>query len=94
MSNTGFVNFLLTKEWCENPPGTVVDVDPERAKWMAENGYGRRADPAAELPEIPRPVEVVAAEKEQAEAEAEYDDGYGDDDPDYDPIPYDPEKEV
>lgn len=35
----GLVGIKLAKEWCGNPIGASVRVDPLRAKWMRANGY-------------------------------------------------------
>jgi hypothetical protein len=35
----GFVKVVLGKDWGESKTGDVVWVDPERKKWLQENGF-------------------------------------------------------
>lgn len=53
--NDGLVNIKLAKEWCGNPIGASVRVDPLRAKWMRSNGYEEAVDVSIKdtRPELP-----------------------------------------
>jgi len=49
----GLEEILLSREWCDHPPGEVVRVDPVRAAWMRENGYEAAPQEAEEASSAP-----------------------------------------
>lgn len=90
---TGFVKVNLAKEWCGHAFGDEVEVDPERAEWMRENGFLMTEEAVAELLGLP----VEQAREEHADGhEPEYPDHIAgsEDWPADDLSPYDPDKEI
>lgn len=96
MGDTGFVKVNLAKEWCGRSFGDEVEVDPERAEWMRENGFVMEEEMVAGL--IGQPLVQPADQTQEAELqpEPEYPDHVaGSEDWTTDDLsPYDPDKEI
>lgn len=77
-TSTGFIKITLAKEWCGRPAMTEVEVDPERAEWMRENGFVMGEEMVAGLIGQPlvQPAEQVQEpdHPEEEDEEEEYDD--------------------
>jgi len=88
---TGMERITLVKEWNGHTPGSEVEVDPDRAEWLRENGYEMPASMITQ-PEpddlTARPVNNLEEGVEESAADKVH---YGEDDLTADT---DPDKEV